>query len=91
MFVSIAVPAIQQILNNFISNISDATGDCYDYEEAASFILEKLTSDEIFGLLIETLFTPYEDLQLFISLRGEIEHEMLNGKSYSEAIAEWYK
>ena len=71
-------------------------------EEAFDILLNQglWSSDDVFGLLIYNSLRcldvylhdiDNEELNMFISLRGEIEEMMFNGTPYQEAIDEWYK
>ena len=89
MLVSIAVPAIERMLDNLHENVAEATGDDLSEEDLLGTIKEFYEPDDVFGLLIETLYTSEEDLQMFISLRYEIEEFMKMGFSFEDARREW--
>ena len=89
---SVAIDAIQQIINNHMACVADATG-YLETEEQATACLLGMDSDKVFGYLIcdEIQMLGSEDEHLFISLREEIEDCMRSGMSHADAIAEWYK
>ena len=93
MLSHIAIPAIDVIINNHNSHVSDCTGDCINCPESTVDILVNYwNADDIFALLMTPDFLEYENHKdLFIALRSEIEASMRKGCSHQEAIAEWYK
>ena len=92
MDVEIAIPAIGQILSNFVWLISERYVTDVTPEDAAAILLEYYTADDIFGLLGYTDDPNYlgsKDEHDFISIRGEIEAFMFAGFSFVDAIKEW--
>lgn len=102
MLTQIAIPAIQQIINNCAFVISDTYGISMTYllkedselHEAFCKDILNIPADKLFGwLIIDSIEAccNLEAIHDFINLRGEIEREMRKGKSHNEAITEWYK
>lgn len=90
MQVSVAIPAIDKIVTNYINLVADCTGDIIDPEDAVAILL-RWKSDSIFDLLVEDDFTTFGTSRLH-ELRGEIEWFMREyGCQFVEAIKEWYK
>lgn len=89
MQVSVAIPAIDKIVTNYINLIADCTGDVIDPEDAVAALIE-WNSDAIFDLLVEGDYTTFGTSHLH-ELRGEIEWCMMNGFEFVEAINEWWK
>lgn len=90
MQVSVAIPAIDKIVTNYINLIADCTGDAIDPEDAVS-VLIGWNSDAIFDLLVENDYTTFGISHLH-ELRREIEWLMKERKyQFVEAIKEWYK
>jgi len=90
MQVSVAIPALNKIITNYINLVADCTGDVLDPEDAVA-ILIGWNSDAIFDLLVEDDFTTFGTSRLH-ELRGEIEWLMKEFKcQFVEAIKEWYK
>lgn len=90
MQVSVAIPAIDKIVTNYINLIADCTGDVIDPEDAVA-VLIGWNSDAIFDLLVEGDYTTFGTSHLH-ELRGEIEWLMKKRKfQFVNAIKEWYK
>lgn len=90
MQVSVAIPAIDKIVTNYINLVADCTGDVLDPEDAVA-VLIGWESDSIFDLLVEDDFTTFGTSHLH-ELRGEIEWLMKECEcQFVEAIKEWYK
>ncbi len=89
MLAIIAIPAIERMLDNLHENVAEATGDDLTEEDMLSAIQEFYEPDDVFGLLIETLYTSQEDVHAFIGLRKDIEAFMLMGFSFIDAIREY--
>lgn len=92
MLSQVAMPAIEEIINNHLEMISDVTGDCFDEDHVVTDLLQ-WSSDEVFWLLSPSRYSSLTSYykSMFISLRNEIETEMRSGSSYQEAISEWWK
>ena len=92
MLAKIAFPAISRIINGY----ANITMEMYGVPESLLHldeIMPKMEADVLFTyLLIQSVEDKYtiKDLQLFISLRGDIE-EYMRGYDYQTAIAEWFK
>ena len=86
---SIAIPAIEEMINTHIARIAEVSGDVYAPEDCEYLL--KWKSDDLFGLLM-----PCEDVAHwnprkyhdFLAMRGEIEGCMLVGYSHKKAIEE---
>lgn len=90
MQVSVAIPAIDKIVANYISLVADCTGDVLDPEDVVA-VLIGWKSDSIFDLLVEDDFTTFGTSRLH-ELRGKIEWLMKEcGCQFIEAVKEWYK
>ena len=93
MLAEIALPAIQVIINSF-ANISMEMYGISESKLHLDEVMPRMEADNLFSfLLLSSVEDGYshKDLQLFISLRGEIEDYMRHGCNYQEAIAEWFK
>ena len=90
MLAKIALPAIQQILENAAEQCSAQIEEPVGYELLEDDILA-MSSDALFTLLYSSKHLSEEGQHLFLSLRGEIEACMRHGYNYQEAIAEWFK
>ena len=91
MQVSVAIPAIDKIVTNYINLIADCTGDVIDPEDAVAVLIGWESSDAIFDLLVEDDYTTFGTSHLH-ELRGEIEWFMKEREyQFVEAIKEWYK
>ncbi len=90
MQVSVAIPALNKIVTNYINLVADCTGDVLDPEDAVA-ILIGWESDSIFDLLVEDDFTTFGISHLH-ELRGEIEWLMRECEcQFVDAINEWDK
>lgn len=89
MLAKIALPAIQQILDNCAKECSMQIEEPVGYEILEDDIL-RMDGDNLFTHLIE-IRCPHEDRLLIVVLRGEIEEYMRRGMDYQTAIAEWFK
>lgn len=91
MQVSVAIPAIDKIVTNYINLIADCTGDVIDPEDAVAVLIGWESSDAIFDLLVEDDYTTFGTSHLH-ELRGEIEWLMKEREyQFVDAISEWYK
>lgn len=91
---TVAIPAIDYIVNTACAQVCHATGcDDITFEEMAHIMLNSWSSDAIFAMLgdDEDFSLQGEMKALFISLRYEIEDEMRYGNSFNDAINEWFK
>lgn len=98
MKADVAIPAIERIINNYAYIISDVYGvDLTDPELERVFQKDIVTmpADCLFSYLIINSVDDVckrEDIAMFISLRREIENEMIvHNLPYREAIKEWFK
>lgn len=102
MFATIAVPAIEQMINNYAFVTSDMYGmslaDLLDEDgelhESFTKDVLKMPADNLFSwLILDSIEACYylDAIQDFVNLRGEIEAEMRKGKTHNDAIVEWYK
>lgn len=88
---TVAIPAIDYIVNTACAQVCHATGcDDITFEEMAHIMLKDWSDDAIFAMLgdDEDFSLQGEMKALFISLRYEIEDEMRYGNSFSDAINE---
>ena len=94
MLASVALPAIERMVNNYIWMVAEVHGTTITADDCWHLItMESWTSDAIFGLLIcddPRLFGSEEEHQ-FVSLRNEIEYWMRLGFDYVNAAKEYYK
>ena len=93
MLAEIALPAIDRIINGF-ANMSMEMYGTPESELHLEKTMPKEDADVLFTyLLTQSVEDKYslEDLQLFISLREEIEAYMRKGDDYQTAINEWFK
>lgn len=88
MLAEIALPAIQQILDNCAKECSMQIEEPVGYETLEDDIL-RMDGDDLFAHLIE-VGDPREDYLLIVALRGEIEADMRMGFSYKTAIIAEY-
>lgn len=89
----VAIPAIDKIVNTAINQRYEIMHNHASFECIANALIDRWSSDEIFALLLDdakSSLTPYMK-KMFISLRYEIEDEMMSGVYYQEAINEWLK
>lgn len=94
MLASVALPAIERIVNNYIWLVAERHGTTITVDDCWNLVtMESWTPDSIFGLLIcdDPLLFDSEDEAQFISLRDEIEWCMRLGFDYIDSIKEWYK
>lgn len=94
MLASVALPAIERMVNNYIWLVAERHGTTITVDDCWNLVtMESWTSDDIFGLLVcdDPLLFDSEDEHQFISLRNEIEWCMRSGFDYINAIKEWYK
>ena len=89
MQADVAMPAIERIVCNYISQIADCTGDKLTEEDAVKTLLSWKDSNKIFDCLVEDSFnTLGSNLS---NLRVEIETWMRMGFEFVDAINEWWK
>ena len=86
----IALPAIQQILENAAEQCSAQIEEPVGYELLEDDILA-MSSDALFTLLYSPKYLSEEEQHMLLSLRGEIEDYIRRGYDYKSAIAEWFK
>lgn len=101
MLASIAMPAIDRIINNYVNIESEIYGitveDIWEdgeFSEGMKKCILNVPADHLFGYLyVSSIDDCYnkELCDMFRSLRWEIEQEMFRGASYQEAIDEWFK
>lgn len=101
MLASVAMPAIDRIINNYVNIQSEIYGitaeDIWEdgeFSEGIKKDILNVPADYLFGYLyISSINNCYnkELCNMFRSLRWEIEQEMFHGASYQEAIDEWFK
>lgn len=92
MLSQVAMPAIQEIVDNYLALKARWGFGGLSEEKAVARLLE-WSPEGVFALLGYNGedWAGSKEEHMFISLRGEIEFEMRSGSSYQEAIAEWYK
>ena len=90
MLAEIALPAIQQILENAAEQCSAQIEEPVGYELLEDDILA-MSSDALFTLLYSPKHLSEEEQHTLLSLRGEIEDYMRRGYNHTTAIAEWFK
>lgn len=89
----VAIPAIDKIVNTAIDKRYEIMHNRISFECMANALIKRWSADDVFTLLIDdakSSLTQYMK-KMFISLRCEIEDEMMSGSSYQEAINEWFK
>ena len=99
MLAKIALPAIQQILENAAKRCSAQIEEPVGYEllkddilaMSADDIFSLLCPDELSSILCVSGLDPRYPYRMFIGLRGEIEDYMRHGDDYQTAINEWFK
>ena len=96
MKADVAIPAIERIINNYAYVVSEVYGvDLTDPELERVFQKDIITmpADNLFSyLLISSINEKWENVVMFVSLRREIENEMIvHHLPYREAIKEWFK
>lgn len=90
MLAEIALPAIQQILENAAKQRSAQMEKPVGYESIQDDLLA-MSAEDLFVLLCSSERLWEWERHLFLSLRGEIETRMRNGDDYQTAINEWFK
>lgn len=91
MLAEIALPAINQIVNNLIGHISDCTGDITSEEDALAVLANNYLPNDLFSLIASPDYLEWEQMQEeFIRLRPAIEADMRMGFSYKTAIIAEY-
>lgn len=94
MLASVALPAIEKMVSNYIWLVAERHGTSITPDDCWNLVtMESWTSDDIFGLLVcdNSLTFDSEEEYEFILLRNEIESCMRMGFEYINAIKEWYK
>jgi hypothetical protein len=86
----IALPAIQQILENAAEQCSAQIEEPVGYKHIEDDILAMSADDLFCCLLPDDCYTP-KDKHDFECMRFEIEYDMRHGVDYQKAITEWYK
>ena len=90
MLPKIALPAIQQILENAAKQCSKNIEEPVGYELLEDDI-NAMSADDLFCcLLSKDCYTP-KDKYDFECMRFEIEYDMRHGVDYQNAITEWFK
>lgn len=93
MLPAIAMPAIDEIMKNFLTLAGALGYGASSEDDAIDYIIKSSTGDDVFCFLLgeEPVWANIEDHENFIVLREKIEYEMLHGVDYKNAIAKWYK
>lgn len=101
MLASVAIPAINKIINNYVNIESEIYGitveDIWENGEFSEGIKKdilNIPADYLFGYLyIASIDDCYdqESCYMFRSLRWDIEREMFNGSPYWVAIDKWFE
>lgn len=95
MIDSVAIEAIDKIVNTACAQVEHATGDCVSFEEMARIMIDSWSSDTMFCMLADTedfTLTRLEREELLF-FRWEIETFSMKGCNapYWDAINEWLK
>lgn len=98
---SVAIPAINRIINNYVNIENEIYGitvedvcENGEFSEGIKRDILNIPAEYLFGYLyISSIDDCYdqESCHMFRSLRWEIEREMFNGSPYWVAIDKWFK